>query len=222
VEGKYPACWIGVGSRTQVEVSMGAFLIFLVTQWAIMRSPVNIIAKGGKVAISVFMLNWMFWWILFNRWRKPFCFCGLGTRSQYVYHIVGQQWPSLIVPIVGFQPSCHIAPSVRLLVPSRTQAHRHLFSEVACLWHLLSPLTAPSRRAGPVASAGFQPSFLVGDVSRCCSPLASSFRILVSSAIVLSRAHLPQCAFATCVQWAKNSLKGMTEIWDTYSQTADD
>jgi hypothetical protein len=53
-----------------------------------------------------------------------------------------------------FQTSCHIAPSLRLLVPNCLQAYHCYFSEGACLWRLLSPSwRAFPRRAGPDSSA---------------------------------------------------------------------
>jgi hypothetical protein len=55
---------------------------------------------------------------------------------------------------------------------------------------------APPYHTGPTASAssldGVQQSFLMGWVFGCCSPTASSSEMLISSAMVLLRARLPE------------------------------
>jgi hypothetical protein len=82
----------------------------------------------------------------------------------------------------SFQPSCHIAPSLRLLISCSLQVYHHFFIFAGlCLWRrqLFSWMT-PQRRASSDASAfgpdDMLPSFLVGC---CCSPTApcSLFRV---------------------------------------------
>jgi hypothetical protein len=125
----------------------------------------------------------------------------------------------LLLNYSRFQPSCHIASSLRLLVLSSLQAYRHFFSEGTCLWHLWSSSQmAPQCRAGPDASPSgldsVQPSLLTGWVSCCCSPTAPS-GLSASSTIVLLRAcpsSVCFCDWRSPVIVTGTSLEGWTSV----------
>jgi hypothetical protein len=56
------AAWVVVvvvGTRVQVEVGVGTFLTNLMTQ-GVIWSPLNMNAQEGKVAFSIFIVNWIF------------------------------------------------------------------------------------------------------------------------------------------------------------------
>jgi hypothetical protein len=71
---------------------------------------------------------------------QPSCSNGL-----HVYQLLPSNDSLILLRCSGFQPLCHIAPSLRLLIWNSLQAYHHsFFSEVMGLWHLWLPSwTAP-------------------------------------------------------------------------------
>jgi hypothetical protein len=49
----------------------------------------------------------------------------------------------------GFQPSCHTAPSLRVLAPGSLQMYCHFFSEGPCLWYLIVLMNGISTSCWP-------------------------------------------------------------------------
>jgi hypothetical protein len=133
------------------------------------------------------------------------CVTSQLSRRRYVYRAMLRNGRLCWLNYFGFQQTWHIAPSLRLLVPSSLQAYRHfLFSERTRLWLTYSSWRMELQRlAGGRISSGsdsIQASFLVGWFSLRRlpgSPAGTSLGPLVSSAMVLSRAHHPQRASAT-------------------------
>jgi hypothetical protein len=55
---------------------------------------------------------------------------GAGSMENTMSYM---QQPPLIALLFRRQPLCHMAPSLRLLVPSSLQAYHHFFTKGTCL-----------------------------------------------------------------------------------------